>query len=55
MFDNSVFNKIETLEPSARGEYEVTDLCNIYVSENKCLAKLKESIKCTKKVSLFID
>ena len=36
-FDNSVFNKIETLEPSARGEYEVTDLCNIYVSENKCL------------------
>ena len=37
MFDNSVFNKIETLEPSARGEYEVTDLCNIYVSENKCL------------------
>ena len=37
MFDNSVFKKIETLEPSARGEYEVTDLCNIYVNENKCL------------------
>ena len=29
MFDNSVFNKIDTLEPSARGEYEITDLCNI--------------------------
>ena len=31
MFDSSVFEKIETLKPSARGEYEVTDLCNIYV------------------------
>ncbi len=37
LFDASVFEKIETLEPSARGEYEVTDLCNIYVNENKCL------------------
>ena len=37
IFDDSVFKKIETLEPSARGEYEVTDLCNIYVNENKCL------------------
>lgn len=37
MFDDSVFKKIETLELSARGEYEVTDLCNIYVNENKCL------------------
>jgi len=37
MFDDSVFKKIETLEPSARGEYEITDLCNIYVNENKCL------------------
>ncbi len=37
MFDGSVFKKIETLEPSARGEYEVTDLCNIYVNESKCL------------------
>ena len=37
IFDESVFKKIETLEPSARGEYEVTDLCNIYVNENKCL------------------
>ena len=37
MFDSSVFNKIDTLEPSARGEYEITDLCNIFVSENKCM------------------
>ena len=37
LFDGSVFKKIETLEPSARGEYEITDLCNIYVNENKCL------------------
>ena len=37
VFDNSVFNKIDTLKPSARGEYEITDLCNIFVSENECL------------------
>ena len=37
LFDGSLFKKIETLEPSARGEYEITDLCNIYVNENKCL------------------
>ena len=37
MFDNSVFNKIDTLKPSSRGEYEITDLCNIFVSENKCM------------------
>jgi len=36
IFDNSVFSKIETLKPSTRGEYEITDLCNIYVNENKC-------------------
>mgnify|MGYP000061578671 CR=1 FL=1 len=37
MFDNSVFNKIDTLEPSSRGEYEITDLCNIFVADKKCL------------------
>ena len=25
-----------TLKPSARGEYEVTDLNNLYIQEQKC-------------------
>ena len=31
IFDETVFEKINTLSPSSRGEYEITDLCNIYV------------------------
>ncbi len=30
-----VFEKIKTLKPSARGEYEVTDLNNLYLKEGK--------------------
>lgn len=33
MYDDRVFDRIVTLEPSARGELEVTDLNNIYVEE----------------------
>ena len=33
MFDESVFEKISILQPSKRGEYEITDLCNLYVNE----------------------
>ena len=36
IFDETVFEKIDTLSPSSRGEYEITDLCNIYVQENTC-------------------
>ena len=36
MFDESVFEKISILQPSARGEYEITDLCNLYVNEKNC-------------------
>ena len=36
MFDESVFEKISTLQPSKRGEYEITDLCNLYVNNEKC-------------------
>ncbi len=36
IFDETVFEKINTLSPSSRGEYEITDLCNIYVQENTC-------------------
>jgi glucose-1-phosphate thymidylyltransferase len=34
IFDNSVFGRIANLSPSARGELEVTDLINMYLSEN---------------------
>jgi glucose-1-phosphate thymidylyltransferase len=30
-----VFDKIDSLKPSARGEYEVTDLTNMYLQEGK--------------------
>ncbi len=33
MFDNSVFEFINTLEPSARGELEITDVNNIYIKK----------------------
>lgn len=35
MYDNTVFDKIRTLKPSARGELEVTDLHNLYITEGK--------------------
>ncbi len=37
IFDGSVIEKIETLKPSARGEYEITDLCDLYIKENNCI------------------
>ena len=38
MYDETVFDKIKNLSPSARGELEVTDLNNMYVKEGtmKC-------------------
>lgn len=35
LFDNTVFDKIKVLKPSARGELEVTDLNNAYIQEGK--------------------
>jgi glucose-1-phosphate thymidylyltransferase len=35
LFDNTVFDRIKTLKPSARGELEVTDLNNSYLKEGK--------------------
>ena len=32
-FDQTVFDKIKTLKPSARGELEVTDINNLYIEE----------------------
>ncbi len=34
-FDRTVFDKIKTLKPSARGELEVTDINNLYIEEGK--------------------
>jgi len=33
MYDHRAFDVIKTLKPSARGEYEITDLSNFYVKE----------------------
>lgn len=35
MFDTTVFDKIKTLVPSGRGELEITDVNNAYISEGK--------------------
>ena len=36
IYDDTVMEKIITLQPSARGEYEVTDLNNLYIQDGKC-------------------
>jgi glucose-1-phosphate thymidylyltransferase len=33
MYDSTVFNKVQTLVPSHRGELEITDVNNIYIRE----------------------
>ena len=33
MYDGTVFDKTRTLKPSARGELEITDVNNAYISE----------------------
>ena len=33
MYDETVFDKIETLVPSGRGELEITDVNNAYIRE----------------------
>jgi len=40
MYDERVFNFIETLKPSARSELEVTDLNNIYLKEGSLHCEL---------------
>ena len=36
IYDDTVMEKIKTLKPSVRGEYEVTDLNNLYIEEGMC-------------------
>ena len=38
MYDNTVFNKIRSLDPSERGELEVTDLNRMYLEEGNLTA-----------------
>ncbi len=36
VYDNTVIEKINRLSPSSRGEYEITDLNNLYIKEGLC-------------------
>ena len=36
IFDSTCMKKIDELKPSNRGEYEITDLINLYINEGKC-------------------
>ena len=36
IFDSLAIDNIKKLSPSSRGEYEITDLINIYINEKKC-------------------
>ncbi len=39
-YDNSLFSKISTITPSARGELEITDVNNLYVKEQRLMANV---------------
>ena len=36
IFDSMAMDNIRKLSPSSRGEYEITDLINLYIIEKKC-------------------
>lgn len=40
IYDNSVVEKAKSLEPSVRGEYEITDLNNIYLNDKRLKVEL---------------
>ena len=40
MYDNKVFGIIDTLTPSARGEYEITDINNAYIHAGEMFYKV---------------
>lgn len=39
-YDSTVFQKIKSIKPSARGELEITDVNNMYIKENKMTANI---------------
>ena len=41
-YDRSVFNRIQTLRPSGRGEYEITDVNNSYLADGQLNYKVLE-------------
>lgn len=43
LYDKDVFSKIDQIEPSDRGEYEITDVNNLYVKEDKMEAGVVEN------------
>lgn len=40
LYDTTVYEKIRTLKPSARGELEITDVNNMYINEQKMEARI---------------
>lgn len=40
LFDNSVFSKIKKLEPSKRGELEITDVLKFYLEDNRLFSSV---------------
>ena len=40
LYDSTVFDKIRTLKPSKRGEYEITDVSNLYIKESVMQASI---------------
>lgn len=43
VFDKNALNNISKLKPSLRGEYEITDLIEIYINQNLCTHSSIES------------
>src|SRR3989344_5693727 len=46
MFDKRVFDIIRSIEPSARGEYEITSVNNTYIRDQEPLSPLHMRMKC---------
>ena len=42
MYDSTVFDRIRKLKPSGRGEFEITDLNNMYLKEGTLTHRILE-------------